>query len=148
MTCRFATETYAQWRADAAPLLHSHYEEVAVGNAPMDVDDAQFEWMCRSGMLHVVTVRDDGRLVGYHISIVRRHLHRAVLSAYTDAFYLHPEFRGGRTAYRMFQYATDTLVRRGVRQVYSGTKLNRDIGRMLEHQGFKHVENTYLKVIA
>ena len=148
MTCRYAIETYSQWKADSAPLLIRHYAEVAAANFPMDVDHEQFEWLCNKGMLNVVTVRDDGKLVGYHIALMKRHMHRNVLTAYTDAFYIEPEYRKGRIAYRMFEYATATLARKGVKQIYSGCKLNRDIGRMLVHQGFKHIENTYLMVIA
>lgn len=149
MKYTYAQETYEQWAKESQPLLVRHYGEVAANgdDGLMDVDHAQFDWMCKNGMLHVVTVRCDGELVGYHISIVKRHLHRAVLTAYTDAFYVAPEHRRGMVGYRMFTYATETLKRRGVKWIYSGTKLNKDISRLLERQGFRHVEETYLKVV-
>lgn len=147
----YAMETWAQLRKDGEVprLLAGHYSEVAADgdDGGCDLDHPQFEWMCQNGMLHVVTVRCDGVLVGYHISLVRRHLHRAVLTAYTDAFYLDPNHRKGMVGYKMFTYATETLKRRGVKWIYSGTKLKKDISKMLEHQGFKHIEETFLKVI-
>ena len=145
MACVYTVETYSDWYRDSTELVKKHYSEVAVGKYDMCIDHRQFQWMQQNGHLHVVMVRDEGKLVGYHISVLRRHLHRDVEAAYTDAFYIDPQYRAGRVAYKMFKFAEDTLRVRGVGQLYSSVKTSKDIGRLLEAQGSKHVENVYLK---
>lgn len=149
MTVRFAVEMYRQLRADADALriVEDHFVEVAPGSIPLALDHGQFEWMCQNNILHIVTARDEGKLVGYHFTICKKHLHRDCMAGYVDAFYVDPEHRTGRTAMRLFQYAEETLMRRGVKWIYSGSKNVKDVGRLMEYLGYTDIERVYLKVL-
>lgn len=149
MTVRFAQETYAQLKAEpnALALADVHFAEVAPQGADLEIDHEQFQWMCEHGLLHVVTARNDGVLVGYHLTLVRKQLHRNVLSGYVDAFFLDPEHRKGSTGMRLMKYAEETLKRRGVKWLYTGTKHVKNIGILLEHMGHKAIETQYLKIL-
>lgn len=146
MTVRFAIEKYSQARDDAVELMLpvAHAEEVARGLHPIMIDHKQFEWMDDNGMLQVVTARDDGKLCGYHVTMIRPHLHRNVLAGFVDTLYVSPDHRG-RTSMQMLQFAEDMLRRRGVKWMSTGVRLNKDFSRLLEHLGYTEAERLYRK---
>lgn len=146
MTYEYALEKYYRWRADAGPLLVKHNEES--GDGILAPDDAQFSWLDSNNMLHLVTVRFNGELVGYHASFIRRHMHHPVLTAYVDAFYLLPEHRRGMVGVKMFKFAVETLKERGVGLIYSGVRVDKNIGPILKRLGFEHTEDLYRKAIS
>ena len=148
MTTRYAVETYGQLRTDAEimHLTDEHRVEVAPASRILITPDhVQYDYMCRNGMLQVVTARDDGKLVGYHITIVRPHLHRPVLAGFVDTLYLDPSHRNGRCSMRMIQYAEEMLVRRGVKWISTGVRCVKDFGRLMEHLGYIEAERLYRK---
>ena len=101
-----------------------------------------------SDSLHVVTVRKTSELVGYHVSIVRPHLHyKSSLSAFTDIYFVLQEHRKNMTGYRLFQFVEKTLRERGVERMFTGTKLSLDMGKLFLHQGWTEVERHFSKYI-
>ena len=146
----YAVELYKQVKEEAKNLMVRHYSELAVNgdDGLFDPDEQQYEWLCDRGMLSIVTVRTEGKLVGYHASFLKTHMHRrSLLTAYTDTFYIAPEHRKGFVGYRLFKYVADVLARRGVKWVYAGVRLSKDVGAILERQGYRKFEQTYLKVL-
>ena len=141
---RFAIEPYRQARDDAMELMQAHVIEVARGLHPIAIDHKQFEWMDDNGMLQVATARDEGKLCGYHVTMIRPHLHRNVLAGFVDTLYMAPEHRG-RTSMRLLQFAEDMLKRRGVKWISTGVRMNKDFGRLLEHLGYTEAERLYRK---
>ena len=146
MTIRFAVETYKQARDDAMELMlpEMHAAEVSHGAIPITIDHKQFEWMDDNGLLQVCTARADGKLIGYHVTIVRPHMHRAVLAGFVDTLYLAPEHRG-ITSMKFLQFAEDMLRRRGVKWISTGVRLTKDFSRLLEHLGYTEAERLYRK---
>jgi len=145
MTVRFGIETYEQVRQEAADLMLAHEAEVYRGTIPIQPDDAQFDWMDKNGQLQVVAARDDGKLVGYHLTIIRPHLHYAVLAGFVDTVYMSPECRAGRTGMQMIQYAEDMLRRRGVQWTTIGVRLIKDFSPLLIRLGYTEAEKLYRK---
>lgn len=146
MTIRFAIEPYRQARDDALELMLPtlHAEEVSRGKIPIMIDHKQFEWMDDNGMLQVATARADGQLVGYHVTIVRPHMHRACLAGFVDTLYLSPEHRG-ITSMKFLKFAEEMLVKRGVKWISTGVRLTKDFGRLMEHLGYTEAERLYRK---
>ena len=97
----YCVETLAQTRTEIESLLPLHWAEIA-----RDKEDPRFalspDWdayraLESIGQFWMMTVRVDGRLVGYLIGFVRRQLHyKNSLSFISDIFYLLPEHRRGR----------------------------------------------------
>jgi GNAT superfamily N-acetyltransferase len=145
MTVRFGVETYGQVREEASELMLEHEAEVYRGTIPVKADDLQFEWMDKNGSLQVVAARDDGKLVGYHLTIIKPHLHYAVLAGYVDTVYMAPSHRAGRTGMQMIQYAEDMLRRRGVQWTSIGVRLVKDFSPLLIRLGYTEAERLYRK---
>lgn len=146
----YAVERWKDLRAEMLPLLQLHWREVALNHAdvPLDIDEARYRQLDEAGALHIVTVRKDDTLIGYHVAIVATHLHYAsTLHGITDVYWIAPERRHGLTALRMFERVERELLAKGVRKLFTATKLHLDQGALFEHMGFKPVERLYAKMI-
>jgi N-acetylglutamate synthase-like GNAT family acetyltransferase len=127
-----------------------HWGEIALDKEKIklnpDIDTFQLLEDCDH--LHIITLRDDGKLVGYHASIVRAHLHyKDSLTAYVDMYFIHPDYRKGRVGIDLFKYAEKSLSERGCERIYTGTKLHKDMGVLLSRLGHKETERLYVKYI-
>jgi len=142
-----------KWRplyAELSVLLPKHWEEIAItrDKVPLDVDVDKYAELCDQGILHIVTARDDGKLIGYHVAMICGHLHyKSTLHGITDVYYLLPEYRGKMVGVRLFKEVEDDMRRRGVKKLYTGTKLHHDMGRMFERLGYKETERLYTKFL-
>lgn len=146
----FHVEPWSEVYPELEPHWEAHWREVAThqDEIPLSVDWGAYAAFERLGQLHVVTARSAGAVVGYHISFVRPHLHYSTsLTAFTDVYWLHPDFRKGRTGIKLFQHVEQTLRARGVQRMYTGTKLSLDMGRLFERLGWTEIERTFSKVI-
>lgn len=146
----FAVEDWFAVRDQMAHLWPAHWEEVAINKdvIKLDPDFDTYDVFARNGMLHMVIARRAGEIVGYHVSIVRPHLHyRTSLSAFTDVYYISPEYRTGRTPLRLFQFTEKSLKARGVQKMFTGTKVFLDAGRLFEHMGWTLTEKLYTKYV-
>jgi len=142
----YEVEEWADIEAELTPLFASHWAEIAhdQDKIPLDVDYDRYRMI----EPHIVTVRSDGKLVGYHISIITGHLHyKSTLFAFTDIFYLRPDYRKGMTGVKLFKEVENSLKGIGVVKMFTGTKTKIDIGPILKRQGFSVQEVVYSKVI-
>lgn len=146
----YAVERWRDLQTEMMPLLVKHWHEVALNHAavPLDIDQAGYKRHDESGALHIVTARRDGVLIGYHVAIISPHLHYAsTLHGLTDVYYIAPEFRHGVTGMRLFQRVEKELKERGVKKLYTATKLHLDQGKLFEHMGYIPIERVYAKII-
>ena len=150
MTTIFAVEKISECIDDMRYLWSMHWGEIALDKEKIklnpDIDTFQLLEDCDH--LHIITLRDDGKLVGYHASIVRAHLHyKDSLTAYVDMYFIHPDYRKGRVGIDLFKYAEKSLSERGCERIYTGTKLHKDMGVLLSRLGHKETERLYVKYI-
>lgn len=146
----YQVESWSDARAEMAPLWADHWKEVALNQAeiPLNPDFDTYDQYERMGMLHIVVARSEGKVIGYHFSVVRPHLHyKQSLSAFTDIYYIAPQFRAGRVPLRLFEHVEKTLKARGVEKLFTGTKLSLNAGPLFEHMGWKPTEMLYTKYI-
>lgn len=128
----------------------AHYAEVGLNTdkVKLEPDVETYRVLDSVGQIHVVTVRCDGALVGYHVAFVHPHLHyRSSLSAYSDVYYIDPAHRGGVVGFKLFIETEKFLKRRGVKRWYTGTKMKKDMARIFERRRFKEVERQFCKYI-
>lgn len=131
-------------------LFDANWKEVILDREAikLEPDYLLYDIMAKCNVLHLVTARYQGEVVGYHLSFVHPHLHyKSSLTAFTDAFYVKPEFRTGMTGYKLLRFALDSLRARKVQKMYVATTLQRDIGCLLDRLGFTEVERMYAKVL-
>jgi len=132
------------------PFIEPHWKELGLDqiDVPVQLDYASYEKLDNDRHLHVVTVRDKGKLIGYHISIIRTMLHYATtLHAIVDLYYLKPEYRKDKTGLRMFQFAEDRFRELGVVKIINGTKLHLYHDKLFLGLGFKPKETIFTKII-
>jgi L-amino acid N-acyltransferase YncA len=143
-------EPWQRCREQVMVWWPQHWAEVALDKAsvPLDPDVAAYDEHARAGRLHVVTVREDGAVVGYHLTIVTPHLHyKSTLCGFVDIYWLRPECRRGMIGVNLFREVERSLKTRGVRKVYSGTKRHLDAGLLFEHLGWTEAERLFSKHI-
>jgi hypothetical protein len=145
----YQVEQWLDVLTEMRELFDDHWREVALDHdaIKLEPDYLTYEMMARIGMLHLVTARDSGRIVGYHLSLIHPHLHyKSSLTAFTDVFYLRPDYRTGMTGYKLLKFFVTSVQERKVQKIYMMTKLHRDIGPILERMGFKPIERVYSMV--
>lgn len=163
MKLTFKVENWFECVEEMRPLWDIHWQEVALNqeNIKLNVWESAFENAAKLGQLHVVVARFDGEIVGYHVSLIRPHLHyQGSLTAYTDAFYLHPDHRKGFNGLNLFKAVEKTLKDRGVERIIAMTKVKFDSSKkintkkstpdksiMFERLGFTFAEKIYTKFI-
>jgi len=147
----YQTELLDDCLNEIKPYLQDHFEEVATRKEQLgapDMDTEAYYAMESAGQLHIVTARDCGMVIGYHVSFVRPHLHyKHILTAITDVYYVAPEYRKGYLAIKLFREAERTLKARGVKRTFSGTKKHKDMGKIFDFLGWEEVERLYSKWI-
>lgn len=136
---------------EAKPLLQRHWEELALNkeSVPLDPDWRRYAALEAQGQLSVVTVRANGKLVGYSWMVVQPGLHyRGCLEARMDIFWLAPEHRGRMGGVRLFRAHEKELRRRGVQRVYTGSKLHKDSSRLFLALGYTPIEQWFSKMLS
>lgn len=148
---RLAVETLAQCWDEGQALLRLHWAEIALHREliALDPDFASYQDMERRGQLLLVTMRDDeGTLCGYHVSLVRPHLHyRSSLTAFTDVFYIHPAQRKGAAASKLFKFVEGELERAGVERMYATCKLSLDLKALFTRLRWTEVERVFTRLV-
>lgn len=149
----YQTETWAAALPDMEPLFIEHWREIALGHdkVPLDIARERYQAMCDTGTLHIVTVRDAGKLVGYHVAIIGGHLHYLSTShGITDVYFLQPAYRRGRTGILLLRKVEQEMRRLGVKKLFTGVKLHTAAGRsgrLFEYLGYTATETLYTKYI-
>ena len=146
----FHVEQWPTFKAESLYLWSKHWEEIAINKdaIKLSIDYAQYDQLDRSGALQVIAARNEGKIIGYWLGIIRPHLHYSTsLTAFTDVYFILPEFRKGRTGIRLFQFVEKTLKARGVQKVFTATKKHKDLSRMFEFMGYVETEMVYTKML-
>lgn len=150
MPVTYQTEPWETYYRDVQPLWLAHWLEVGLDHAaiPLDPDVERYQAYADAGQLHILTMRDAGKLVGYHVALVSGHLHyKGTLMAFTDLYYVAPTYRKGMAGVRLFREAERALRALGVRRIQTATKLHAhlNMSRLLTRLGYQHVEAAFHK---
>lgn len=112
------------------------------------VDEPKYEQAEATGILIVVTMRDDGKLIGYFTGMTTPHMHHSgVMICWSDVYYLLPEYRKGANGMRFLQAVMRLLKDAGVIKLYLSTKVHEDHGALLEVIGMKLTDRVYTKFL-
>ena len=138
------------------PLFRKHWRELAVHKdaVPLDPNWDLFMAQSMQGVLQILTVRDDVKLVGYIFNIIGPHSHyRSTLHCLIDMFWLDPAYRHGWTGLRMFRENEKHLRKLGVQRVLVGEKLHwhskrdRRVRVLFRRLGYKAMDVMYSKLL-
>lgn len=146
----YQVESFEECKDEFEPFVMIHWGELGLTkeDVPIDFDWERFFEQERKGKLHTVTVRKDGKLVGYHIAFLGSHPHyKSTLHAMTDLYYLLPELRQGRTGLKLFKFAEEKLKELGVVKIYTGCKVILDHTRLFEYLGYEFSDKQFIKIL-
>lgn len=132
------------------PLLVDHYEEVAMYKDKIKLNPS-FKWYYqqhKAGALHIVVARDEGKVVGYFVTIISTNPHyQDHLFGVNDILYVDPSHRGTTLAVRLFKYAEEKLRERGVSVMTLHMKTAHPFTDFAERLGYDQAEYNYTKYI-
>jgi GNAT superfamily N-acetyltransferase len=148
----FQQEAWPAFAAEARPLWDLHWQEIALDQdvIPLVPDHAAYTALDQADVLHVVTARAEGQLVGYVVGILKPHLHYATtLHYHMDVLWLHPQWRQGLAGYRLLQAVERTVQQRvgGMVKILLGTKQHYDLSTLYARLGYTEIERTWAKVL-
>lgn len=142
----FQVEDYAKVIPEMREIYPLHWKEIGLDHdlIPLDPDYELYDQLAKAGITHLVTARDDGMLIGYHISFIRPALHyKSTLMCFSDIFYLLPDYRHGMTGYNFLKFFRDSAKAKGAKRIYVATKLALDVGALMKRLGFIQIERIF-----
>lgn len=137
-------------KSECIPLIEKHWEEIALyqDTIKLSPDWDAYQQLEDSGNLKIFTARDESKLVGYYVVIVRSHIHYSDhLFAANDVIYLSKEYRSGNVAAKMIKFVEKCLKEDGVSVMIINSKTHAPFDILLKRLGFSHVENLFSKRI-
>lgn len=127
-----------------------HWAELGVtkDDVPVDMGWHRYVQLEKEGKVHVATVRDSGRLIGYHITFVGPHYHyHSTLHGMVDLYYILPEYRKNKVGVGLFKFAEAALKKLGVVRIITGTKVHLPNDKLFASLGYTMTDTTWVKVI-
>lgn len=131
--------TVADMQAQAAALLHAHWEEVAKRRDLMVLapDWPRYEQLEANGALLSVGAFVDGVLVGYSLTLVGPHLHYVGLTvAQNDVLFVAKEHRHGRIGLDLIRKTEEMAKERGARLVTWHAKEGTALAALMPRLGY------------
>ncbi len=146
----YQKETWAKLLPELPALFVMHWQEVGLDREkiPLDPDWERYALLEAQGILHMVTARDDGILIGYYVALVLPHLHyKSSRTAFSDIFFIHPEYRRGLTGYKLFLETEKMLKKLGVQKSYVMTKQHLPLNILMKRLKYRFIEKIYTKLL-
>jgi hypothetical protein len=145
------TESWKAIDQEIETISPLHWKELALDQLLFtpDLDHERYLKMDELGMMHVVTARDDHKLVGYIICFVMPHFHykSSGLTALADMYYLLHEYRKGGLGARMFMEMERGLKARNVIRAHMSCKVHDDHQVLFEKMGWTFTDKTFSKLL-
>jgi GNAT superfamily N-acetyltransferase len=148
-TPEFCWEKFHAIAHELPLLFHEHWRELALNQdvVPLDPDFDKFYRLDIEGVLHVLTARAGGELVGYLFLLVGPGLHyKSTLLAHVDMFFLDPVYRQGWTGVKLFKRLIADARTLGVVNLTLATKIHfmdNRVTKLLQRLGFKPIETVH-----
>lgn len=154
----------SEWFSLALPelkVLHqAHFAETEKFRAGISLSP-DYEGMIereRAGGLIQFTARSStGELVGSIVMYLYISTHTGTLAAKEDSYFVFASHRTGFTAIRFWQYMERCLQSVGVKEITTDSKIvrnlddankpDKDVGRLNEYLGYRHVANVFHKLL-
>jgi GNAT superfamily N-acetyltransferase len=146
----YQREDFFTVKAEIGDLIYQHWQEIALNKDRIELnpDWSFYEALFESGHLGVYTVRNNKKLVGYFIVVVRNNPHyKDHLFAINDIIYIDPEYRKGLVGFKLIRNVERDLKKLGVSVLVINTKTHKPFDSLLDRLGFNLTERVYTKYI-
>lgn len=143
-----------EWLTDSVieemqPLLAQHYQELTLHKEVVKLHPVWDRYMTLQsvGAFKLLTVRDEGKLIGYSAFFITQHMHYAELDvAINDVFYIDPAYRAGPTAFRMIRFA-EAMLKDEVQKLTYHYKFGNKLALILDRMGYSREEGVSGKIL-
>ena len=132
-------------------MASSHYEEVRTPSdfSQFDPDWEEYNRLEETDMLRFISVRDEGKLIGYSSIIVIKNPHcKGTYNAIIQDLYVIPERRKSMISFKLMRFVLSIISMLNVKQTMifePRTTSIKDIGRFYKYFGFNESETVWLK---
>lgn len=134
----YRRETISEAGAEIVALLPQHLAFAGDPSVKYQPDLARYVDMERERIFHIMTVREDGHLIGYMFAFVRRHLNASsIMTADIATYFVEDRPNRSLVLRRLFTTMINYLERAGIRHITAETACYRSAGRLLEAMGFE-----------
>jgi GNAT superfamily N-acetyltransferase len=145
----FRVERWADFWRDCQELTPLHWAEAALDKdkIALSIQPENYAACDEKGILHIVTARDGAKMVGYFIAnvVIHPHYKDAGLMAFTDMYFMHPDYRKGGNGAKLLIEVERTLKARGVVKAYLSTKVHEDKSELLKALGWEPADLSFTK---
>lgn len=155
MQITYTLEKFTDYWPEMKPILdHVHAPEMAMHqdkSVPI-LNAGVFTYFENQGTLHSIIARDDGKMIGYYISILHENQDlmlpdqsRYVLTAQVLKYFIFKEYRGLGVGSVLFKCAEASLKSLGVELIISEAKLQLPYAPLFEHLGWEPHSTVFTK---
>ena len=139
------SETLEQAWTDLVPLIFAYWKEAETHRHYQGIElrRDRYDEYERAGMLHCVTVRDDGRLVGYALGYVSVSMRSQVKIWGDDMFYIQPAYRSRALA--LIQFIEEYCRCHGIAEIILNGLTSGTTPQVLEYIDYTPVSVQYSK---
>lgn len=145
----FQIESIPVWAVEATQLIFDHWQELGLDlDLEIAPDFAKMKQLEDMGMFKVLTVREQGKMVGYLLALINHHLHyrTSPKMLIVDAYYIAPAFRSGAGA-KLIRF-TESIARRfGCIKIYFSCKVHKDHSSLFTAMGYRLSDYAFTKRI-
>lgn len=132
------------------PIVEKHSAEIDRYLDKIELSPAYDKYieLYQNGLLHCYTVRDDGILIGYYVSIILPHMHYSKdLYAINEILYVDPDYRKSEVAGEMFSRVESIYRDKGVSVMLFNMKTDHKFSGLADSLGFDEAEVVYSKCL-
>jgi hypothetical protein len=150
LTITYQQEFLLSVEDECKPLLEEHWNEIANNKhvIKLNPDWEAYHYLEQQGALNIFTARDNGKLVGYFVTIKRANIHyKDHIFAANDIIFINKNYRKGFTGIRLIKFAEKVLKEDGVSVLVINTKTHKPFDQLLLWLNYKHIENVYSKLL-
>jgi hypothetical protein len=145
----FQIEPVEKWSVESRDLTLDHWHELGLDlDLEAAIDFSKMKAMEDVGMFKIITVRDEGVMVGYLLAVVSPHLHYSTSAPMfiVDMYYIAPAYRNG-TGVKLIRFAESLAKELGTIKIYLSCKVHRDHTKLFQALGYKLSDYAFIKRI-
>ena len=128
-----------------APLMEEHYKEIGDSSLEPHLDLPLYQGFETGGNLPILTVREDGKMIGYVVVFVKQHPHYKELCGFEDAYFLSSQARKRGVGREMIEKMLEHLKARGVKKVFFHSKKKSSHKELFTTLGFGHSDEIWAR---
>ena len=142
---KYQVEPMSTCLDEMKPLLYASWVELEDGEYELDPDYEGYQSLEDLGLLRIFTARSaSGKLVGYMLIMINNHMHhKTVKYAMSDLIYVTPEYRDGKAAVGLIEYAKKNLKTDGVKRLIIVMKVEHKFKKLLRYLSFRPIEQLW-----